>query len=322
MLFSNSPAPQELLHLFLKALHSTGVFQHCISAGFFFVQWHLSVLACFHLLWSPAPLPGQPPEAQLPGSIDKENAVAVLAPTGLDHHCRVDQDQVHVLVRPGRGNLFGKPALDVRVNERLQFFSFRSIGKDNRAQSRAVNFPLSVEHPAAPALGHLLLDLGLIERLVAKRVAGDHPCAVSGKRSRHPTLAAADSSNKADHDCHDSLLAYFPAAICNLESATCNSSTSNQFGPTARSTLSGTSSFSFFSNGVVISSATRAATASTSSGGASNTNSSCIWSSMRLWRFSSWSRRWILSIASLIRSAAEPWISMLMASRSGWLRCW
>ena len=33
------------------------------------------------------------------------------------------------------------------------------------------------------------------------------------------------------------------------------------------------------------------------------------------------SRRYTLSIASLIRSAAEPWISMLIASRSGWLRC-
>src|SRR5262249_25410846 len=110
--------------------------------------------------------------------------------------------------------------------------------------------------------------------------------------------------------------------LCVLCASVVSSSTSSQLGPADRSTLSGTSRRSARATGSVISSRTRAATASNSSGGTSNTSSSWICRSIRDRRPSRRKRRWPFSIASLIRSAAEPCTSLLIASRSGWLRLW
>ena len=60
--------------------------------------------------------------------------------------------------------------------------------------------------------------------------------------------------------------------------------------------------------------------ASSSSGGTSKINSSWICSNIRAADRSVRSRRWMAIMASLIRSAAEPWMTVLIAVRSGRFR--
>ena len=99
-------------------------------------------------------------------------------------------------------------------------------------------------------------------------------------------------------------------------SLTVRGSTSSQFGPAARSTLSGTSSAAPWS-----SPRGRPSPAGPLGSGASKTSSSWIWRSIRAWRpcvADRGGRR--ASIARLIRSAAEPWITVLTAVRSARFR--
>ena len=56
--------------------------------------------------------------------------------------------------------------------------------------------------------------------------------------------------------------------------------------------------------------------ASTSSGGTSKMSSSCTWSSIRLRSLRSAMAAWMRIMASLIRSAAEPWSGEFCALRS------
>src|SRR5262249_2476988 len=88
--------------------------------------------------------------------------------------------------------------------------------------------------------------------------------------------------------------------------------TSAQFGPECASTRRGTLSGHTPSMASRTSDMVRA----TSASGASRTSSSCTWSSIREWRPPPCKRRDTSSIASLIRSAAEPWMGVLVAARS------
>ena len=90
-----------------------------------------------------------------------------------------------------------------------------------------------------------------------------------------------------------------------------------QFFPQPMSTFSGTLSFiaRHISSRIIVESDSTALSA------VSKTSSSWTCSSILLGGFSALSRRWTLSIAILIRSAAEPWITELIAILSPALRC-
>ena len=91
--------------------------------------------------------------------------------------------------------------------------------------------------------------------------------------------------------------------------------TSSQLMPAPRSTFRGTSS----ARAVFISCRTSPARPAISPSGASKTSSSWIWRIIRAWR--PWrNRRSILIMAILMRSAADPWITVLTAVRSARLR--
>src|SRR6185437_1671361 len=87
---------------------------------------------------------------------------------------------------------------------------------------------------------------------------------------------------------------------------------SSQFAPVPTSTTSGTSSFT----AVVISWTTSFCNSASSACGHSNTSSSCTCRSIWLLIFAAMSRSWILIIATLMRSAADPWIGEFCATRS------
>ena len=166
----------------------------------------------------------------------------------------------------------------------------------------------------------LLRDFRLPQGLVGQRIAGDHAGAVPGERRRHPALAGADAADQADDQrlfghggSYESGLGPI-SPLGPLTSASLPRPASSA--PPPGPPCSGTRRPSAFSSGVVISSRTTrpARAARPAAPRRPARRGSATASATASLRASAGDGR--CSIASLMRSAAEPWISMLIASRS------
>src|SRR6266542_1260624 len=147
----DAPAIEQGAHLPPQVLDGARVIQRNIGPPGLLRQRQLSALACLYLFQAPTALPGDAPQAHLPGNVHKDQRVAHTIPTRFEQDGGVQHHQRDRGVTPKCLYVLANAALDPRMNKALQCREFRQIGKYDAAQLAAVDLPVDVEHRRSPA---------------------------------------------------------------------------------------------------------------------------------------------------------------------------
>ena len=159
-------------------------------------QGQLGRFPRLYFLQTPAALFSHAPKPHLAGRLNEHQMVTNNVPTGLQHDGRVQHDQPHHRVGPGRLHLCADTLLDPRMDHRFQSAALAGIREHHIGEKATLYLPFIVEQLLAPASNHQLHNSRLAQGGVREGVARNHAGAAAGECFGDLTLAGADAADQ------------------------------------------------------------------------------------------------------------------------------
>ena len=107
--------------------------------------------------------------------MDIDDSVTNVIPARFEHDRRIQDDQRDLHI-PCRGRDFvTEPLSNPRKNHRLQRSQLFLLRKNDPPERSAVHFTLFIKHSPAPSLSRLIANLRLLQCLMPRLIAEDHP---------------------------------------------------------------------------------------------------------------------------------------------------
>jgi hypothetical protein len=179
---------------FRHCLVGPGVVHDGIAGVPLSLQRPLTRFATGQFGFCPTPIPGDPLLSVGQSALDENDVVADGSPSRLQQQRCVDHDRLQI----GSGlvfvNLPSDFLGDLGMRDGFQALpaglGFGIVAKDQRTETRPVDFTIPREYPIAEVLAHLRLHPGAFQNLMADRIRCNHGNFPPGRQGgSHKTLA-------------------------------------------------------------------------------------------------------------------------------------